>query len=118
MPAAHVPIHLDKPRTLIFDMEAMEAMEGALGDIPLTSTLQRLRGISTSTLSIALWAGLRADDKTLTLNLVKKIVKRCFDEGKSYSDLVTPVAEAIDKCGLFAADTEGNDEAATTTATT
>ena len=119
MAAAYVDITLDKPRRLIFDMEAMENLEAGLNGLPLRDVIDRVRGISIPTLTVALWAGLKSDDKTLNLNLVKKIVKQeLYDKGRPYSDLSELVAEALERSGIFGdKDAEpGNVTAATTSA--
>lgn len=102
MPAAFVDIQLDKPRRLLFDMEAMELLEAGLNGLPLRDVVDRLRGMSLPTLCVAMWAGLKADDKTLNLNLTKKMVKKAiYEDGRSYSELSELVAEAIDKSGIL-----------------
>ncbi len=100
--AAFVDITLDRPRRLIYDMEAMELLEAGLNGLPLRDVVDRLRGMSVPTLCIALWAGLKGDDKTITLNLTKKFVKKAlYEDGRAYSELSDVVADALDKSGIF-----------------
>lgn len=119
MAAAFVDIQLDKPRRLIFDMEAMELLEAGLNGLPLRDVIDRIRGMSIPTLCVAMWAGLKFDDKTLNLNLTKKLVKKAlYEDGRAYTDLSELVAEALEKSGIFGnKDVEpapGNETAATT----
>ena len=119
MASAQVPYDvLDKPRTLHFGMDALDKLENALNGLSLRDILGRLGGVSTTTLVIAIWAGLSEADRTLTISLVKKMVRQAFADGRTYADLVNPVIDAITQSGLFE-DVLGNEPAAiTTTATT
>lgn len=102
MAAAFVDITLDKPRRLIFDMEAMELLEAGLNGLPLRDVVDRIKGMSIPTLCVALWAGLKNDDKALTLSLTKKFVKKAiYEDGRSYNELSDAVADALDKSGIF-----------------
>jgi hypothetical protein len=75
--------------------------------------MQRLKGVSLSALVIAAWAGLKRDDPTLNVPLVRKILKKCMHDGMPYGDICIPIVEAIDKSGLFGKPedqvTEGNE---------
>lgn len=83
-------------------MEAMELLEAGLNGLPLRDVVDRLRGMSVPTLCVALWAGLKFDDKAISLNLTKKLVKKAlYEDGRQYTELSELVAEALDKCGIF-----------------
>lgn len=101
MPSPFVSVTLDKPRTLLCDFEACESMESALSGTPLLDVVAKLRGVSLPTLCVALWVCLKHEDKSLTLSLMKKIVKECLKNGATYMELSVPVVEAIDCSGLF-----------------
>lgn len=110
-----VPITLDKPRTLFFGFEACESLEAQMNGVPLMDAITRIRNVSLTTLTTALWAGLKHEDQTLTVSLTKKIVKSCLANGMNYLDLSVPVVEAIDRSGLFSTKEEDTGNAPTTT---
>lgn len=115
-----VPVTLDKPRILLFDFAACEALEAQLSGVPLIEALNRIRQVSITTLTAAMWAGLRHEDSALTLSLTKKIIKACLANGMNYLDLSVPVVNAIDQSGLFSTHEDvGNEQTtAKTTAET
>lgn len=113
-----VSIEFDKPRTLRFDLEALESLETASGGKPLGTLVGELNSLSISTLKLALWAGLKHEDKTLNPTLVRKMLQAYIDAKKPLKTLTEAVSEAILGSGLFAepdGGTEGNVLPETTT---
>lgn len=109
-----VPIQLDKPRTLILNLETIEDLERALEGKPLGTVVQDLGLMGVTTLSRVLWAALKTEDKSLHPNLVRKILQTYLDEGGEMRPVMDAVSEAINECGLFKKDgPEGNTQAAT-----
>lgn len=113
-------IVLDKPRRLRFDIPAVRDLESALGQ-PLGLVWQQLGQMGINALIIALWAGLKHEDKALTQNLTAKLVERHIANGGRLKPIIAAVTEAFEASDVFRSmgDEEGNAQAepATTTAT-
>ena len=65
--AKYIEIELDKPRNLLFDLNAMAAYEKETGKNFLDLPGEK---VSATLLRVVLWAGLIHEDKTLTLEKV------------------------------------------------
>lgn len=107
----------DKPRLLRFDLSAIQDMETQMGGKPLGAIVEHLAQMGINALCIAIWAGLKHEDRTLTPRLVTKMVERYIQSGKALKRLLGPVNDAIEKSGLFRSmeeesdeDDEGNDQ--------
>lgn len=117
--AESIDIVLDKPRRLRFDLPAVEDLERAYGDRPLCQLVQDINNLGVTALKLALWAGLKHEDKSLTPSLVRKMMTSYLDSGKPLSDLAEPLSRAILASGMFGAsleDVEGNGQATAKTA--
>jgi len=73
--AVRRPIELDRTRHLLYDFNAMAAIEEAAGLPGSTITAAFWKNISAKHAIVALWAGLLDDDPALTLEDVKKLIR-------------------------------------------
>lgn len=113
-----VRIEFDKPRELKFDLRAIKDLEANMGGQPLGTVVQQLSQLGVTALTMALWAGLKHEDKALSPNLVTKYLERYIHDGKSLRVLGRAVNDAIEETGLFRMDDEeleGNAPTAVTT---
>jgi hypothetical protein len=107
-----------KPRTLFFGIKEMRELEAQLGAIPMGSVMQQLAGIGITAITAALFVGLKGEDKSLTLNLVIKMLDDYIrpvaagGQGKRIKVIADALSEALDDTGLFKSaeeeDGEGN----------
>jgi len=96
-----VRIEFDKPRELRFDLRAIQDLERATGGQPLGQVVTNLSQIGISTLVAALWAGLKHEDKSLTPNLITKMLETYLQSGGRLKPLMDGVSDAIEASGLF-----------------
>ncbi len=85
------PIELDKPRRLRFDIQACVDMESVLG-MSLGEIVHRLNTVSITVTRAALWAGLKHEDSTLTINGAGDLLQAYFDGGGK----ILTVSNALD----------------------
>jgi hypothetical protein len=105
----YTEILLDKPRRLRFDLDALKDLEAAMGAMPLGTIHSQLGKLGLTAVCLALWAGLKHEDATLTPKLTTKILQSYLQGGGSISTVIETVSTAIDECGLFHAEgAEGN----------
>jgi hypothetical protein len=118
--ARSVPVVFDKPRTLRFDLEAIEHLEAVGGGQSLGSIVNNMNSMGLTALKWALWAGLRHEDEKLNPNLVRKMLTKWLNDGKDLKPLTEAVNRALLDSGVFgdrsAADV-GNEPAETTETT-
>jgi hypothetical protein len=111
-----VSISLDKSRQLKFDIRACRELEMQLGK-PLGVVLQDITNFSVNAIVIALWAGLKHEDKSLTPGLTEKLFTKYVNDKKSMRMLIKKLSDAMDETGLFqkeedvVEDDEGNVQA-------
>lgn len=104
-----VPIQFDKPRELKFNLAAIRDLEAALDGKPLASIIGDIMRLGINATVIALWAGLKHEDKTLNPNLVTKMLESYLNAGGKLRTLAKALDEALDETGLFRnEDDEGN----------
>jgi hypothetical protein len=96
-----IPIDFDKPRNLKFDLAAIKDLEANCNGQPLGSIVNQLAQLGITALTTALWAGLKHEDRTLTPNLVTKMLERYISEKKSMRVLARALNDAIDESGIF-----------------
>lgn len=103
--AKFVPISLDKPRRLMFDVNALSDAEDALGTSIGKAMTQRagIREIRT-----LLWAAMKWEDRGLTVERAGNILQKYIEAGGSLEEIGTKIGEAIVASGLFK--TEGADD--------
>ena len=107
-----VQIELDKPRELKFDLRAVRDLETQLGGQALGAIVLQLSQISVSAMTMALWAGLKHEDRTMTPNLATKLLEQYVKDRKSLRKLGRALNDAIEETGLFRTDEdeEGNEQ--------
>ena len=112
-----VPLQFDKPRTLKFDLRAVRDLEVAMDGKPLASVILDITRLGVNATVLALWAGLKHEDKALTANLVSKHLETYLHHGGQLRDIARALDEALDETGLFKTDDgdAGNVETPTTT---
>lgn len=113
-----IPLTLDKPRELKFDLRAIKDLEANMNGQPLGAVVIQLSQMGVTAITMALWAGLKHEDKTLSPNLVTKYLEAYIAKGGSLRVLGRALNEAIEETGLFRTDSddealEGNSQAAT-----
>ena len=96
-----VTIQFDKPRDLRFDLRAIKDLEANMNGMPLGAIVQQLSQIGVTAITMALWAGMKHDDKALTPNLVTKMLERYIADGGSLRLLGRALNDAIEATGLF-----------------
>jgi hypothetical protein len=108
-------ITLDKPRQIKYGLRAVRLLEDALGGVGLGGVDLHIRNLGVNTLAVAVWVGLKAEDKNLTLNLTVKLLDTYLKNGGSWKTLGGVVRRAIEQTNLFkndaldlSGDTEGN----------
>lgn len=108
-------ITLDKPRQIQYGLRAVRLMEDSLGGLGVGGVDQHIRNLGVNALAIAVWVGLKAEDKNLTLNLTIKLLDTYLQNGGSWKALGSVVRRAIEATGLFkndeldlSSDAEGN----------
>jgi hypothetical protein len=105
-----VSIQFDKPRELKFDLKAVKDLEAQMGGLPLGTIIGQLSQIGVTAITTSLWAGLKHEDKALTLSLVTKMLETYIHHGGSLRKLGKALNDAIDETGLFRTEEE-DDEA-------
>jgi hypothetical protein len=106
-----------KVRDLFFGIHQLRELETQLGGIPMGSVMQQLAGLGMNAIVSALYIGLKDDDKSLTINLIEKMLddyirpKRAGGEGKRIKPLADALSEALDATGLFRSEAEAAAEA-------
>lgn len=95
-----VAISLDKRRELKFDIRACRELEAQLGK-PLGSVLQDITSFGVNAMVVALWAGLKHEDKALTIGLTEKLFAKYVTDKKSMRSLIKKLSDALDETGLF-----------------
>lgn len=105
-----VPIQFDKPRNLKFTLPALKELEANLGGQPLGAILQLLSQVGITAITVALWAGLKHEDKTLNPNLVTKMFAEYIANGGRTKPICDALSAAIDETGIFKTDSDDEDE--------
>jgi len=92
------PIELDKPRTLRFTIDEVEALETRLG-VGLDQLWQNKQRIVA--LVALLYHGLRHEDPTLTEKRIKRILQTVIDRGGDVAAINETVLEALFASGVY-----------------
>ena len=107
----YTQIQLDKPRQLRFDLRAIRDLEAATGKT-VGEITRDLRHVGVTAILACLLAGLRHEDKSLTPNLVEKILEAYLDAGGGIRPVLKAIDEALASSGLLKKladeDAEGN----------
>jgi hypothetical protein len=81
---------------------------------------QLLSQVGITAITVALWAGLKWEDKTLNPNLVTKMLADYIEKGGRMKPIIDALSQALEETGLFKTgdeddadeDGEGNGKAA------
>jgi hypothetical protein len=108
-----VQIELDKTRHLKFDLQSVRDLEAMLDGKPLSNIIGDITRLGINAITVALYAGLKHEDRSLNINLVTKIldshIKKAKGSGRNELRIISrALSDAIDETGLFEDDTEGN----------
>lgn len=106
-----IDIDFDKPRKLHFDLAAVRDLEASLNGKPLASIINDLAQLGVNALVMALWAGLKHEDRTLNPKLVERMLGHYIKQKKSLRLLGRALNDAIEETGMFRnedEETEGN----------
>jgi hypothetical protein len=103
----YVNIELDRPRRIRFDVNALSDAEEALG-MGLGAVMQTQMGVRM--IRALLWAGLRWEDRGLTLERTGTLIQQYIESGGTLEDLGEKLTQALVASGLFGKP-EGNAEA-------
>jgi hypothetical protein len=103
-----VQIEFDRSRSLMFDLAAIRDLERQMDGQPLGNIVTQLGQLGVNALVVALWAGLKHEDRTLTPAGVTKRLETYLKNGGKLQPLATALNDALEECGLFAASDEGN----------
>jgi hypothetical protein len=99
---ASSPVAIDlgdgKPRTLRFSSGALRALERE-SKKSVFQMMEEAQLLTTTTLF--LWAGLRTETPSLTLEEVDQLVDAYMLSGKQYFELLEPVMEALVEAGVL-----------------
>lgn len=96
-----VDLDFDKPRKLQFDLAAVRDLEAAMGGKPLASIVNDLAMLGITALVLALWAGLKHEDRTLNPKLVERMLSKYIADKKSLRALGRAVNDALEETGVF-----------------
>lgn len=102
----YIDVELDKPRTLRFDINGLDALERHLGGKPLVEILDLFQRASVTALKIALWQALRHEDKNLTLDKVGVLMQDFLDSGHELHELRDLLMDALYASGIAKRDEE------------
>lgn len=106
-----VQIDFDKTRNLHFDLAACRDLEAAMGGKPLASIINDLANLGVTAMVLALWAGLKHEDRALNPKLVERMLTKYIEQKKSLRALGRALNDAIEETGLFRSeDDEGNEQ--------
>lgn len=109
-----VSIDFDKPRQLHFDLAAIRDLEAAMNGKPLASIVNDLASLGVTAIVLALWAGLKHEDRALNPKLVERRLETYIKDKKSLRLLGRALNDAIEETGLFRSeDDEGNAQTTT-----
>lgn len=104
-----VEIVLGRPRRLRFRYQDMRALEERAGK-PLGEVVGDLARMSIKTVELVVWAGLRHEEPRLRPDDVQPLLQAYFEEGKSLSDILAVLRQAVQESGFFAGKEEGPDK--------
>ena len=113
-----IAIDFDKPRQLHFDLAAVRDLEATLGGKPLASIINDLSQLGVNALVMALWAGLKHEDRALNPKLVERMLSTYITNKKSLRILGRAVNDALEETGLFRNEDDEASEGNAPTATT
>lgn len=93
-----------RARRIRFDMNALSDLEGALGKSVADILGGDGRALGFSAIRALVWAGLRHEDRGLTLERAGSMIQSALEGGMSLADVLAKVSEAIAACGVFSSE--------------
>jgi hypothetical protein len=96
-----VHVEFDKPRQLFYDLAAIRDLEQAMAGKPLGTIVTDLSQLGVNALVLALWAGLKHEDRAVTPNLVTKRLETYLKNGGKLSILADAINDGLEESGLF-----------------
>lgn len=96
-----VTLNFDKPRQLHYDLAAIRDLENAMNGEPLGTIISRLANLGITAMVLALWAGLKHEDRSLTPHLVTIRLETYLKDGKPLRALGDAINDALEESGLF-----------------
>jgi len=96
-----VSVDFDKPRLLKFDLAAIRDLEAQMNGEPLGIIVGRLANLGINALVMALWAGFKHEDRTVTPHLVTVRLDAYLKAGKPLRALADGINDALEESGLF-----------------
>jgi len=91
-----------RERTLRYDIAAMLALEAAMDGKPSGEIVRSLQLWSFNALVLVLWAGLKHEDKNLTINLTRKHLEHYVDlPGSNIRQLRKDITDAIEASSWY-----------------
>ncbi len=105
-----VALEFDKHRTLKFDLAAVRDLEAALDGKPLAAIIADISRLGINATVLALWAGLKHEDRALNASLVTKYLEKYLHGGGQLRPIARALDQALEETGLFRTeeDAEGN----------
>lgn len=102
-----VDLTLDKPRSLRYDLNALADVETLLGK-PFGVVVGEMRALGVVSLRALLWAGLRHEDRRLTVERAGALIQGYLEQdGNLLEQLYAKIDEALVKSKVFGTP-EGN----------
>jgi hypothetical protein len=96
-----VHVDFDRPRLLNYDLAAIRDLEQAMGGQPLGTIVNHLSNLGVNALVLALWAGLKHEDRAITPHLVTKRLETYLKEGKKLRLLADAINDGLEDSGIF-----------------
>jgi hypothetical protein len=96
-------IEFDKTRKLQYDLAAIRDLEAQMNGEPLGVIVGRLANLGVNALVLALWAGLKHEDRALSPKLVERRLEAYLKAGKPLRALADGINDALEESGLFKA---------------
>lgn len=100
----------DKTRRLRFNISAFRNLEDAMGGQSIGAIVRLLGGLSFTATVAAIWAGLRHEDRKLTILDTEKLLDNFVENGGDLSKLTRTINDAIGESAAFRAMTSQDDE--------
>jgi hypothetical protein len=111
-----VQVEFDRPRLLFYDLAAIRDLEQAMNGQPLGLIVQQLANLGVNAMVVALWAGLKHEDRGLSPNLVTKRLETYLKDGKKLRHLADAVNDALEESGIFRGEADAEDAEKNSTA--
>ena len=98
MASRYVLLHLDKERKLRFDINALADWEEVTG-----KSLARITSgaIGLSLMRSLLWAGLKHEDRSLTIDRVGVLLQQQIETGADLGTVAGSIQKALERSGLL-----------------